>query len=486
MGLVMKQFFPALLAIAVALFSMSQSHSLQADEPIRVGSQRQLFVDRHLIDKLQDARLVLHQPVRREIAFSNELPWEKYGVSYLTAFRDGDKFRAWYRVDGRDFTKGKRGAMAAYAESDDGIHWSKPNLGLIEFDGSKENNIVWDGPGKNISVFKDGNPAAPADERYKAIVRNRGILGLVSPDGLHWRLVDEKPLLTNGPFDSHNIAFWDAVDEQYVIYTRGVRTEGQPGYGVTKQFKGGVRWIRRSTSSDFRNWTPLEPISTGEAPLEQFYTNSAIRYPRAPQYIFMFPSRFVDAREPQPGWIGGKGVNDIVLLTSRDGLNFDRTFLDAFVRPGSDQRNWHERALYMERAILQTSPTELSLYAMQNWRTDSVHIQRLTLRTDGFVSVHGPYRGGELVTRPLVFSGEKLLLNYATSAAGSVRVELQDVSGKPLTGFALEDSTEIFGDLIDGAVSWKGDGNLKELAGTPIRLRFVLRDADLYAFQFMD
>ena len=80
----------------------------------------------------------------------------------------------------------------------------------------------------------------------------------------------------------------------------------------------------------------------------------------------MFPSRFASGREPQPGWKFGAGVNDIVFLSSRDGLKFDRTFMEAFIRPGLDQGNWHERSLYMERGILQTSPTELSLYCMQN------------------------------------------------------------------------------------------------------------------------
>jgi len=92
--------------------------------------------------------------------------------------------------------------------------------------------------------------------------------------------------------------------------------------------------------------------------MEEFYTNSTIRYDRAPQYLFMFPSRFVSAREPKPGWQAGPGVNDIAFLSSRDGINFDRSSMEAFVRPSLDDGNWHERALYMERGLLQTSRTE--------------------------------------------------------------------------------------------------------------------------------
>jgi hypothetical protein len=248
---------------------------------------------------------------------------------------------------------------------------------------------------------------------------------------------------------------------------------------------GGVRWVRRAVSKDFHNWSALEPIRTGDAPLEQFYTNATIRYERAPDYLLMFPSRFATAREPTPGWKYGKGVNDIVLLSSRDGLLWDRTFLEAFLRPGLDPGAWHERSLYMERGVLQTSPDELSMYAMENWRLPSVHIRRLTLRPDGFVSINAPYAGGELTTRPLRFAGRELRLNYSTSAVGSVRVEIQNAEGDALPGYKLEDCSEIYGDELDGPVAWKSNPDVARLVGESVRLRFALKDADLYAFRFV-
>ena len=285
-----------------------------------------------------------------------------------------------------------------------------------------------------------------------------------------------------------NVAFWDEWTSQYVAYTRGVRGEGKLGYGMSQdafyQTYKGVRWIRRASSKDFRHWSPLEPIDTGDAPLEQLYTNAGMPYERAPGLYLMFPSRFADAREPQPGWKFGKGLNDIVFMSSRDGRRFERTFLEAFVRPGLEPGNWHERSLYMERGILQTAPDELSMYAMENWRLDTVHIRRLTIRPDGFVSVQAPYAGGELVTRPLVFQGSKLMLNCSTSAVGSVQVEMQDADGKPIPQFALSECPQIYGDELDRPVVWKTREDLSRLAGSPIRLRFVLKDADLYAFRF--
>lgn len=473
--------------VSVVLALLVSKSSIQAaDHPVDVGMRRQVFVDRHLIESMNNVRQVLNHPIRREIAIKPEHPWEKHGVSYMVTFRDGDKFRAWYRVDAAAFGKQKRRDMTAYAESADGVHWHKPKLGIIEFDGSKENNLVWAGAASNMAPFRDDNPAAKPEERYKAVVRSADLFALVSPDGLHWKLAQDEPILSEGMFDSHNIAFWDDATKQYVVYTRGVRKDGKLGRGMTRSFLGGVRWVRRATSKDFRAWTELKPIQTGDAPLEEFYTNATVRYERAPDYLFMFPSRFVSGREPTPGWKFGKGVDDIAFLSSRDGIHFDRTFLEAFVRPGPDQGNWHERSLYMERGILQTSPTELSMYAMQNWRLPSVHIRRYTLRPDGFVSINASYDGGELVTKPLTFTGDELRINYSTSAVGAIRVEIQDADGKAIPGFALEDCGEIYGDRLDGPVEWKSDADLSALSGRPVRLRFVLSDTDLYAFRFAE
>jgi hypothetical protein len=123
---------------------------------------------------------------------------------------------------------------------------------------------------------------------------------------------------------------------------------------------------------------------------------------------------------------------------------------------------------------------------MANWRLPTVHIRRFSLRTDGFVSARAGYAGGEFITRPLIFTGNTLKLNFSTSAVGSVRVEIQDTEGHPQPGFTLDACPEIFGDEIDGTVEWEGDGDMRSLAGQPVRLRFVLKDADLFAFRFQE
>jgi hypothetical protein len=124
------------------------------------------------------------------------------------------------------------------------------------------------------------------------------------------------------------------------------------------------------------------------------------------------------------------------------------------------------------------------LYKQAHYAQASAHLIRYALRTDGFVSVNARYRGGELVTKPLVFRGHQLTINFATSAAGSLRVELQDAAGKPLPGYGLEDAVEQAGDDIGRTVTWKTGSELGALAGTPVRLHFVMTDADLFSLRF--
>ena len=126
----------------------------------------------------------------------------------------------------------------------------------------------------------------------------------------------------------------------------------------------------------------------------------------------------------------------------------------------------------------------MSFYIQHNYGQPTGHVVRYTLRPDGFVSVNAPYKGGELITKPFTFTGKTLALNYATSAAGAIRVEIQDIDGKAIPGFSEKDSAEIIGNMLDRTVRWNGKADIKQLAGKPIRLRFVMKDADLYALRF--
>jgi len=478
-----------LAAILAGNIGLSSASAHDSTVQLIQRNERQIFVDRNGIAELKDAEIVMHEPQRREPAISIDKPWEELGVSSMSVFKDGQKFRAWYRADvNPDLGVGFRGRIMAYAESEDGIAWIKPNLGLIEFEGSKDNNLVWTGPGSTLSVFKDTKPGVPADELYKAVGREDDTLvTMLSADGIHWRMGRGNPIYSGKPVDTHSVSYWDEVKKHYVLYTRAAMKGGRIGVGMDPDLKWGaydaIRWIRRATSEDFVIWTPFQDIDAGDTPLEHLYTNSAQPYLNNKNVIMMLASRFSDSRTPKEGW-HAPGVNDIVMLTSRDGINFDRTFMEAFIRPGLDYGNWHSRSLYVEVGLLQTSPEEISFYAMENWQVPTNIIRRYSIRTDGFTSIRAGYEGGYFTTKPFKFTGNELRVNFSCSAIGAGWVEVQDEWGNPLPGFGVADSVELFGDSVDLGISWKSGKKLEELLGKKIRLKFKLRDADLYSFWF--
>ncbi|MEY4941019.1 MAG: hypothetical protein RIQ93_2754, partial [Verrucomicrobiota bacterium] len=409
--------------------------------------------------------------------------------------------------------------LCAYAESDDGLHWRKPVLGLFEFQGSKANNIVM-GPitiGKmkvnaaHPAVFKDENPNAAADARYKAffpVTNPKGLLPFKSADGIHWSPMSDHPVITDGAFDSQNLAFWDGVRGEYRAYWRYFTAGSAQDQALGDAGKGN-RSIRTATSADFLTWNDQADLSYADAAREQLYTNQIKPYHRAPHLLVGFPTRYVDR-----GWSDsmralperehrelrasarqryGTAITKGLIMTSRDGVNFKR-WSEAFLRPGIEREGtwnygqqyigWH---LVETKSAIEGAPNELSLYALESyWTGNSSALRRYTLRMDGFVSAHAPMTGGELFTKPLIFKGGRLELNFATSAAGEVRIELQDATGRPLPGFTLEDCPPIFGDTIERIVSWKAGGHVAALTGKPVRLRFVLKDADVYSFRFSE
>jgi len=165
---------------------------------------------------------------------------------------------------------------------------------------------------------------------------------------------------------------------------------------------------------------------------------------------------------------------------------WDRSFLEAWVRPGPDERNWTDRSNMPAWGIVESAPGEWSMYISEHYRWPDNRIRRLVLPRHRLASLHAGGRGGEFTTRPLTTNGKRLFLNYATSAAGSVQVEVQDEAGRPLPGFGLTEMSPLFGDELETVVRWKSGGTLPSPGGTPVRLRFVLKDADIFALRFGD
>lgn len=477
-----------------------------------LGSRLELMVDDFLIDRLQGAELRLQHPVPRETVMVFDRPWEGTGCGYVTVFEDEGRYRMYYKawhleVHESGVTGAADGSSLdiCLAQSSDGIHWERPEFGIFEHDGSSANNIVFTGAGSHgFSPFRDPNPDAPAEARYKAFGHGkdgdaRVIWAHQSPDGIHWSRMSDAPVLDCCAFDSQNLAFFDEVRGEYRAYVREF-TGGEMGKGL--------RGIKTATSPDFLHWTQPQWLEYPGAPDEQLYTNQVHPYYRAPHLLIGLPARYVER-----GWSPamralpdaenrerraltqeryGTALSDTLLMTSRDGRSF-RRWGEAFVRPGIERPGtWAYGDHYLQWQIVETAsslpgaPRELSLYSVEDyWQGSACSLRRYSLRIDGFVALSAPLSGGEMVTRPLTFEGERLLLNYATSAAGEIRVEVLDASGAPIAGFMLDDCDPLFGDSIARTVTWRdGASDLSALRGEPVRLRFVMRDADLFSLRF--
>jgi hypothetical protein len=304
--------------------------------------------------------------------------------------------------------------------------------------------------------------------------------------------------MRQGAFDSQNLAFWDTARGMYRAYVRDFHA-GPSGERL--------RDIRTATSNDFTHWSEPKPLSYPGAQDEQLYTNQILPYPRAPHIYLGFPTRYTERpwdptiealpelehrrARARASERYGAALTDGLLMSSRDGRTFHR-WPQAFLRPGPRARdNWAYGDNYQCWGLLETAsdlpgaPPELSLYATEGyWRGTSTVFRRYSLRMDGFASVHATMPGGELLTYPLRFSGRQLQLNLATSAAGSIRVEIQSAEGIPLEGYSLDQCYDLVGDEIERTVVWEQGSDLSALQGYPVRLRVLLHDADLYALHF--
>ncbi|MBN2311646.1 MAG: hypothetical protein JXR94_21890 [Candidatus Hydrogenedentes bacterium] len=473
-------------------------------EPLDIGSRLELFMDDYLIESMDGVALQMHQPIPKEICIVHDAPWEGSGTGYHTVFQDGDLYRMYYKAwehPANPQTQGKEHPLyTGYAESRDGKVWEKPNLGLFDVMGTKENNLVWIEDGSHcFTPFKDGNPACKPEERYKAVSlsdKTHHLHGYVSPDGIHWTELAE-PLLTKdvGAFDSQNLVFWDTLAGEYRAYFR--------------TFRDGVRTITTAVSEDFKSWTDVQDIVYNDDATMAFYTNVIKPYYRAPHILIGFPVRYCDRgwspsmralpmREHREGRAEfhpryGTTVTDSVMITSRDGLHFNR-WGEAFIRPGlRTADNWVYGDNYIAwqtvvtKADMENAPDELSFYATESYWTDTYSkLRRYTMRIDGFVSVNAPFRGGEFVTKPFVFTGSQLVLNFSTSAAGTIQIELQGPDGTPIPGFTMEHAPPVFGDDLARVVPWPDGADLSGIKGRPVRLRFRMSDADIYSMQFVE
>jgi hypothetical protein len=474
-----------------------------AEAPIQIGSRRELFADSFLLESFSGTHLQPQTPRDEGVAFKFDQPWEGLfsGYATLVTLADG-RLRAYYRGKAVANKDGSEEELTCVAESTDGRHWTKPELGLYEVMGTRKNNVVLmkaHTATHNFSPFRDERPGVPEDERFKAFggtMEGGGLTAWKSPDGLRWEKISPEPVITKAMvpykymFDSQNVPFWSAAENKYVAYYR--------------VFEGGIRRIVRSESKDFRTWSAPVLMEyrnpSMQAPIEHLYTNQTHPYFRAPHLYVAIAARFMPGRRVltdeqaaaihvNPGYF--KDTSDAIFMTTRPAEGaahasvYDRTFLEGFIRGGIGAQNWVSRTNYPALNVVPTGPHEMSVFVNQDYAQPTAHMRRYSLRTDGFASLHCGYAGGHAITKPLVFAGRELSLNFSTSAAGGVKVGFEDVDGKPVPGFGLEECVMQIGNELDRKVTWKSGADVSTLAGKTLRLRFSMKDADIFSFQFI-
>jgi hypothetical protein len=471
--------FACLLVWGLAAGAVAQ----EAEVP-DIGSRLELFVDHYLIDSMDGTALKLHAPQPAEAVLRFDKPWEGRFCGYVTVIKHDLLYYLYYRGRPNAGPDGTNDETTCVAVSVDGVSWERPDLGIYEVHGTLKNNVILANQAPfshNFAPFYDTKPGVPREERFKAVsgTSKTGLVAWVSADGFNWKKLREEPIITEGAFDSQNLIFWSESEGCYCCFLR--------------IFSNGVRSISKCTSPDFLTWTEPVEMSYGDTPREHLYTNQTGAYFRAPHIYVATAARFMPGRrviskEAMASMGGDAGYSgdcsDAVLLTSRGGLAYDRTFMEGFVRPGIGFENWTSRTNYPAYGLVPVGETEMAMYIQRNYGQDTAHLQRLKLRLDGFASVNAPYAGGKMTTKLFTFTGKELAINFSTSAAGSVWVEMLDLSGTPIAGFTREDADEIIGDEIERVATWNGNADVSSLAGTPVRLRFEMKDADVYSLRF--
>ena len=465
----------AALCAGPAKHVAGQTKKPAADVP---SDAKYLMLDSRIIDVADGARLapgkVEKEP--RNPLFAEDQPWEvRFDNLYANVIYDEDDriYKCWYspfivdpattatpEADKRKFTYrevlsrgAKREMGICYATSQDGLVWKKPPLGIVEFDGSKQNNLVLRRV-HGAGVWKDPHDSNPK-RRYKTFLKRSATSVAFSPDGLHWTEPLACPQI-DAAADTHNNAFWDPTLQQYV--------------GITRLWRDGQRIVGRTLSADYRTWTKADEVLRGPERHLQTYAMPVFRYANVYLGLVMVFNTNTD-------------LVDCELTWSPDGVHWE------FVCPGTPliprgRKGSYDWGCIYAAAYPVFRDGQIRLYyggndgQHTNWRKGFLCLARL--RPDGFAGMEpvAAEKVATIITRPVQCVGDQLLVS-ADAAGGSLRVAVLESPG-----FELDDCPPITADVTDGVVQWRGGANLAALRDKPVRLQFELRKAKLYAFGF--
>ena len=406
---------------------------------------------------------------------------------YCTLLKDGGKFRLWYESYLPHETADEE-VRICYAESDDSITWKKPNLGIFEYRGSKDNNLVYR-RGHGATIFID--PVAKASERYKMVhldkvplqmVNGRQInaflFGAVSPDGIFWKRLPE-PVMRHTS-DTQTVAAYDSSLGKYVLYLRGWDPESRAGYG-------GRRIVVRAESSEFGKFSEPVPVLTPgpqDPPDADIYTNAYQRWPGASHAHLMTPAIFHRSSDRL----------DLQLAVSRDGVHWQFPQREPFLADGP-AGSGTEGAMYAGCGTVSIGKGlwafPVSCYGKthnmkftptpEQPHIGGIHLARLP--EDGYMYLEAE-DSGECWTQPASFTGSQLLIHSWGFTGARVAIEIAEENGKAIPGYSLAECDALYGEQLSSPMTWRGKSELGALRGKLIRLRFVLNRVSLYSFQF--
>lgn len=439
------------ILLVITLILLYIPNQLLSQDLIDLGSKRELFLDDYLIDTAIDLELKMNAV--QEVKSTN-IP----NGYYQTIIKTDSLYRIYYRGNLSSWKgggyDGNPGEITKSAISKDGYNWEEESTDLND---SIIDYIYYEPPfNHNFTPFKDLNPKSK--HAYKALAGTKpggGLFYFYSDDGIKFEKNGNDPVIKNdstyNEFDSQNIAFWSESEHQYVCYFR--------------RSIDGLRSFARTTSEDFVNWSkPINIFPNFEG--EHLYASGIQPYFRAPQIYIALSTRFF----PKHG-----SSTDIVIMNSRDGIKFNRTFKEAFIRPGLNQEKWGNRSNYITLNVVPLDDSYIGIFARNSL---------YKIRMDGFSSINATSKEGCFITKPFKLTGDQLEINYSTSAGGYVNIEILDANNNPIQKFSKDSSDEIIGDEISRIVTWEESTDLSSIKNKTIKLRITMKEADLYSLKF--
>jgi hypothetical protein len=470
------------LGTAVLLLSLCAVPRARAEEPVGIGREVQLFVDDVLIARKEGVTRKAHPCQKLDHAVLRaDRPWERTDIDrrlyvYGTALprEDGAGYRLWYNGTHK---------RLLYATSEDGIHWNRPNLHLVEFEGSKANNLL-DFHCESPSIVLDPAVDDPS-KRYKMLASGGGYGVAYSPDGLHWQRYEKNPVLPGG--DTCTLAYDPESGEFLAFHKRS-----HDYRGATRR-----RLVYLATSKDMQTWSAPQLVMAPDAvddaqtrdeggQFSHFYNMSAFRYGRQWLGLVTHFRHMGPPPEKGPSQSGQDGPIDVQLVHSRDGRNWQRCEDRSPVIPNGPYAYDAGCVLGVTNQPIVTDD-EVWMYYSAITTTHGgylpqkeISIARAAWRLDGWCSLRAGAGGGSVETVPLRPEGDRLLVN-ANASAGTITIAVLDPDGKPLPGYQETDCIPLQKATVRQAVRWAGHNRLP--IDRPIRLRFSLRNADLFSYR---